>query len=132
MSVQWITYKGKKILYGDYKGLKDADLLNALKTENEILQQSPDKVLILEDFTGALSDIAVINYLKSVGKAAEMKTEKAALVGILGLKRLMLVTYNRISGADEHQRLFATIDEAKEWLVGEQPSARDNPAVTVD
>lgn len=117
MPVQWITYKGKRILHGDYRGMKGTELLEALKSENALLQQAPGKVLILDDFTGAMADIAAINYLTSVGKVAEMKTEKAALVGILGLKQWILVTYNRVSGAEDHQRVFSDVDEAKEWLV---------------
>lgn len=118
MPATWIGYKGKKIIYGDYRKLKGKDLMAAIDEEVKLVMAAPEKVLILDDFTGCVVDSACMEYLKKVGKELiEPNTEKCAILGVEGMKNVLLNAYNWFTGAGAHQRLFRSELEAKEWLV---------------
>ncbi|GAK51184.1 hypothetical protein U14_02426 [Candidatus Moduliflexus flocculans] len=118
MSATWIQYKGKRIIYADYRGLKGNELIAALDSEAKLAQEAPGKVLILDDFTGSVADSAFMEYAKKVGKEiVEPKTEKCAILGVEGMKKVLLNAYNWFTGAGTHQRVFDSELAAKEWLV---------------
>jgi len=118
MSATWIEYKGKKIIYGDYRKLKGKELMAVIDDEVRLALSVKGKVLILDDFTGCVADSAFMEHLKKVGKEIiEPKTEKCAVLGVEGVKNVLLKAYNWFTGAGAHQRLFTSEREAKEWLV---------------
>jgi len=118
MSATWIEYKGKKIIYGDYRKLRGKELIAAVDAEAKLVQAAPGKVLILDDFTGSVVNSEFMEYAKKVGKELiEAKTEKCAVLGIEGVKNVLLKAYNWFTGATKHQRVFDSEHEAKEWLV---------------
>lgn len=117
MSVAWIEYKGKKIIHSNYRGLRGKELRAAIDLEAKLVREAPGRVLILDDFTKAVVDSECMNYLQKIGKEEiEPKTEKCALLGVEGIKKMLLHAYNWFTGAGAHQRIFNSEQAAKDWL----------------
>lgn len=117
MPVQWITHNGKQILFSDYSGLKGSDYNDAVKSSAEMLKSASDKTLVLVDVRGAMIDATAALYAKSLGEVFAEKTEKIALVGVSGMKEMLLEAYNHFTGHADQQKIFQSLDEAKDWLV---------------
>jgi hypothetical protein len=115
MPINWITYKGKEILFIDYKGLGLDESLETLDQAGKAIAGSKDKILILVDTRDAYTSAEFMSRLKESGKEMGSKMEKQAIVGITGLKAILLDAYNRFTGSA--LRPFSTLEEAKEWLV---------------
>jgi hypothetical protein len=114
--IRWITHKGKKILYADYKGLKtDEELIANLHLEAKFMKESPTKVLSLADYTGIEGNKRVMAELKKLGKEIlKEKTEKSAVLGVTGLKAVLLIAYNTITR--DKVVPFNTEQEALDYL----------------
>lgn len=112
-----ITYKGKRIYYFDHRGLSGQAAIDSVKGANEMLHDSPSSgLLTLADFTDAYADKAVMDYLKSEEtKRVTAKVSKAAVLGISGLKKVLLNAYNLAAGVPA--KAFDTEEAAKEYLV---------------
>ncbi len=118
MPVTWIEYKGQKILYGDYRGLHGEALLTAIETEARLVQEARKPVLILDDFTKSAANAEFMARAKALAKAVmEPKTLKCAILGVEGVKKVLLQAYNWFTGAEARQRVFDSELAAKEWLV---------------
>ncbi|MFL7793416.1 MAG: STAS/SEC14 domain-containing protein [Anaerolineae bacterium] len=115
MSVNWIEYKGKEILFIDYRGLGLEESLETLDQAEEVIAGRKDKILILVDTRDAYTSAEFMSRLKESGKEIAPKMEKQAIVGITGLKAILLDAYNRFTGSA--LKPFSTQEEAKEWLV---------------
>jgi len=113
----YITYQGQEILFYDHSGLRGKDLLNSLKEANQIVLNAPhSRTLFLADFSNTYIDSEIMAYLSSdEEKAATKKIRKTAAVGVSGIKKIFLNTYNTItqSGA----RAFDDLESAKQYLV---------------
>jgi hypothetical protein len=114
--IRWIIHKGKKILYADYKGLKtDEELIANLQLEAKFMKESPEKVLSLADYTGVEGNKRVMAELKRLGKEVlKEKTEKSAVLGVTGLKAVLLIAYNTITR--DKVVPFGTEQEALDYL----------------
>ncbi len=115
MSVKWIEYKGREILFIDYRGLKSEEQLVILDLAEKIILEKKEKVLILVDTTDAATSSEFMARMNEKGKRIKFLVGKQAVVGIKGLKRILLDSYNRATGST--LRAFPTQEEAKEWLV---------------
>jgi hypothetical protein len=115
---QWIDYKGKQILYVDYRGLKTPEEL--IETLDESIREevaSLTKVLVLANFEGSLGSTKYMQHLEKVGTEIGMpKVQKTAVVGLTRVKKIFLKAYIRFSG-DNNIRDFGTEAEALDWLV---------------
>jgi len=117
MDVTWITYKDSKILYIDYRGAKDGkDSVGLLMKAIEIERNSKGNLLILQNFEGTFGNDEYFAKVKEVGKEVSDKVKKNALVGITGIKKILLAGYARFTG-EKGLRTFDGEAEAKEWLV---------------
>ncbi len=115
MAVNWIEYKGKEILFIDYRGLRWEKQLEMLELAEKIILERKEGVLILVDTTDAATSPEFMARMKEGGKRIKLFVEKQAVVGIKGLKGILLDAYNRITGST--LRAFPTQEKAKEWLV---------------
>ncbi len=120
MSVKWIEYKGKQILEIDYRGLDPKEFIESLDLVKKTLLEVPPpaKSLSLADLEGAVVNKEVMARFKEIGPEIEPRTEKSAILGIHGIRHILLSAYNRASGA-ANQKLFNTREEALEWLVSD-------------
>lgn len=118
MSVTWITHKGKRILFNDSSNQASDGIIKMIEEEARFVAGAPGRVLILDDYTNCVADSRAMERTKQLGRdIIEPKTEKVALLGITGIKAVLLSAYNWFTGAGARQRLFRTADEAKDWLV---------------
>ncbi len=122
MSVTWTEYKGKRILDVDYRDLDPKEFIESLdlvvKTILEV--PPPTKIISLTNLEGAVVNKEGMAKLKEMGPKVETRIEKSAIVGIHGIRHVLLSAYNRVTGASKHkQRLFNTREEALEWLVSD-------------
>jgi hypothetical protein len=116
MSIEWVEYKGKKILYIEYKNLSPEQMLNQIKEATKILVATNSKEnLTLTDMTGSFVNDEFLELAKEQGKISLSVTKKAAIVGVTGIKKLLLNVVNTVSPLS--RKPFDNIDDAKEWLI---------------
>lgn len=118
MGVSWIDYKGKKILFSDYRGcLSSNSMIEVLFEEIEILSQQEGKVLVMAHYDNSIPTGEYFHTVKKMGKEIlRNKTEKTATLGITGMKRMLFNTYINFTG-DYNVRLFKDKESALDWLV---------------
>lgn len=113
MSVSWVQHKGKQILYVDFRGLRDQSVVETIEEEARQIAASPNKVLVLANVEGA--SIASMEKLKQIGKeGVAPKIARSALVGVTGLKEILLRGYNTFTGSSA--RSFPNEAAALDWL----------------
>lgn len=116
MGAEWITHKGNKILYIKYTGHTPDEQLELIKTATKMLLDTKVKDnLTLSDVKNIYVNKEFIALAKEKGKESGVVTKKAAIVGIKGLKKILLKAVNGISG--NPRKPFDTIEKAKDWLV---------------
>lgn len=118
MAVTWVEYKGKKVLFSDYRGCKTSEqMLSVLYEEIDILNQQDEKVLMMAHFDNCNPTGEYFHAVKKFGKEIlKHRTQKTATLGINGMKRLLFNTYISWTG-DYNVRLFKDQESALEWLV---------------
>ena len=124
--VRWIEYKGKRILYADFRGQKGKEAMETLELGAKMAALSPKKVLMLSNFEGAAGSPEWFARVKELGKEVfDVKVEKDAVVGITGVKAVLMEAYNKVTR--KGVVVFKTEAEALEWLVKEDSkhSTRD-------
>jgi len=116
MSIEWIYHKEKKILYINYSGLSSEEALAQIKKATQTLVDTKDRSnLTLSDLRNAHIDQAFMDLSKEQGKISKEYTKKAAVLGIEGVRKILLKTVNMVSGNPREP--FPTMEEAKDWLV---------------
>lgn len=115
MGVEWIEHKGKKILYIQYTGLKQSEMLDLIiKASQMILESKSNEVLSLTDVTDCFINNDFMELSKKQGLITLPLTQKAAVVGITGLKSILLKASNAFT--PKPRVPFETIEQAKDWL----------------
>jgi hypothetical protein len=118
MSIEWLDYKGKKILYINYSKLSSQDALAQIEKATQILVDTHSKEnLTLSDLRGALVTQEFVDKSKEKGKISKDYTKKAAVLGIDGIRKILLKAVNTFSGNPREP--FSAIEDAKEWLIKE-------------
>ncbi len=114
--VNMMEHKGKKIHYFDFTGLLGDELLNALKLTGKIIDESgKDDNLVIANYTNTYANDEVMAFLKSAeNKRTVKKIKKSAVIGIAGVKKILLNAYNSISGANS--KAVNTMEEAKKFI----------------
>jgi hypothetical protein len=116
-SVKKITYKDKEIIYFDFQECSEDEMIQLLDQGQKIILRDNQKTLRLANIERAYATKKFMGRANEFGKATKHLTQKAALVGIVGAKKVLFKAYNFIIG--EAARAFDTEEEAKEWLVKE-------------
>lgn len=119
MSVNWEIHNGKRILHTSFCGLTTNEKLFAVLDESERqVLGSPEKVLLLVDVSSASITTEFMNRIKSNTSAAE-HTQRLALVGITGLKKVLIDGYLWMVGNRfGEMKLCDTVEAAREYLAG--------------
>lgn len=117
MPVEYITYKGKEILHVDVSHVKNKqEVLDLLDLPAETYQKSSGNLLVLANLTGTFTDPEVIDRFKHYGKTIfAKKAKKRAVLGISGLKKIILNAYNTLTG--NNLKPFDDEIAAKEYLI---------------
>ena len=117
MGVEWIQYKGKTIIYINYVGLQPAEMGELVKKATQaIVASKSDKILSLSNVTGCLFNKEILDIIKEQGAISLPLTEKAAVVGVTGIKNVFLTAVNAVM--PKSRKPFDTEELAKEWLIG--------------
>ena len=114
--IQWIDYKGKKILFCDMSNAQGDELLKATKDyRDKVLACPPGPILVLLDFTNASLDKTAASVAHDVEKQEKEKgiEKTAACIGMTGIKKII------VQGVKRDLYLANTLEEAKEWLVSQ-------------
>lgn len=82
MAVEWIEYKGVKILYNDYRNCKTIkEMIENLEKQIELSRNLSEPAYYLANFTGKYVDKEYFEKAKKYGKEFKRITRKGALVG---------------------------------------------------
>ena len=119
--VQFITYKGKRILHTNAAGLEEAEFVVALEEMKQALVKEGEGTLALADVTGLKLTKAFVEKAKEVNAAIEKTPgwgRPSAIVGITGLQKAVAQLFSK------GVYYASSIEEAKEWLVREADKSR--------
>lgn len=117
MSVKRITHKGNVVYYADYRGLKTSE--EQMKTLDDLVAMTKSSAggdLILSNYEGVSLSTEYMNRIKAAGKEQKGKIKRQAVVGVTGLKTVLLNGYILFTGAN-NIKSFSTEAEALDWLV---------------
>ena len=119
--VQWTTHKGKKILFLNANGLREAEYMVAQEELKQELLKARISALVLVDATGTEMTTKTTNKAKEVAaatKAEGIEDGPSVVVGLTGLQKAVAQLFGR------GIHFSSTIEEAKEWLVKEDNKRR--------
>jgi hypothetical protein len=115
MKVNWIYHKNKRILYSDYRGMDTDTMITQLKHEADIILKEPSDVLYMANFENTVIAPQFMKVANELGKTTEKKVTKSSIIGITGLKGVLLNSYNLFTGSK--MRAFKDENAAKDYLV---------------
>ena len=116
----WIQHNGKNIRFTDFSGLKGDEFTAAINdsTSADVVEFSSlknIKSLILIDYTGSVISSEAAQALRASGARTTAYVSKIAVIGITGVKQVLLNMANRITG--NKMTAFDTKEAALEWLI---------------
>ncbi len=115
MGATWIEHNGKRILWVKYGGLKPAEMLDLIRTATQlILDEKSDQILSLSDLTDCFVNKDFTELSKEQGAISLPLTKKAAIMGVSGIKSILLKGVNAF--AAKPRVPFDTVEEALDWL----------------
>lgn len=95
MGYEWIQHKGKNVLYVNYSECKNKEEMLALLEEmGELCRKSSGNLLTVDDFTGQYGTREFVARAKELGSIFREKRKKGAVLGITGVKKVLLDAYN--------------------------------------
>ena len=114
--VEWITYKGKRILVVNGPGLKEAQYIEAMEEMKQEVLKEKDGALVLANVSGLDMTKAVVNKSREVvnaTKEAGIPNRANVVVGLTGLQKAVAQLFGR------GVHFVDTVEQAKELLVKE-------------
>jgi len=113
---RFIPHKGKQSYMIDCSGCKPADIHPLIdECARMVRSQPPKSVLTMTIAGGGKFDNEIITKLKELTKGNEPYVKKAAVVGMSGLYKVVLMAVAMFSNREFH--MFDTTEEAKDFLV---------------
>jgi len=114
--MKWLTHKGKNILYEDYTNLTGEQIAQLVPAITKLTEEKDYKdILLLLDFSNSFANKEATNAFGESGKISKERLIKTALLGITGVKKVLLSFVNRVSKVDA--KPFSSEEEAKDWLI---------------
>jgi len=116
--VQFVTYKGKKILVEDFSTLNPGSEFNQTikKAQGMIASEPKGSVLAIFDATGCSFNSDMLTQMKDFTKANTPYIKKATVVGMNGLLQVALSAVSKFTGREFIT--FKTREEAMDFLAG--------------
>lgn len=117
MSISYINHKGKKIMFCDYSQCKTKEeTIHVLDLAREEYLKSDEHFLVLNDFSGGMISNEFMDTAKKYGtELFDKRTPKTTNIGITGMKKVFLSTYNLF--VRNKLTFFNTKLEALDYLV---------------
>ena len=114
--MKWISHKGKDILYEDYTNLTGKQIARLVPAITKITEEKDYKdILLLLDLSNSFANKEATNAFGESGKISQGRLKKTAVLGITGVKKVLLNFVNKVSKVDA--KPFDTEEEAKNYLV---------------
>jgi hypothetical protein len=117
MSLSYINYKGKRILYVDYTQCKTTEeMLKVLEDVKKEYENTTHMFISINDFRGTFGSSEFMKRASQLGKELfDKRTLKTTVLGITGIKKILLNGYNAL--VKNKLVPFDTKEEALEYLV---------------
>ncbi len=114
--VKWIEYKGVEIMINDYTNLSGEEFIKTIQTltENFVSLDKKDALLLI-DIRDSYTNKDIVEAFNIGGKAIKPFTKKTAVLGVTGVKKILLNVVNKLSNIGA--KPFTTEEEAKDWLI---------------
>jgi len=116
--IKIINHKGQNIIYINYGGFTvhtKTEFIKTIEKAAEFMISQGENQLTLTDLRTSFGDSEIVAKFKEVSLKTKIYRKKAAVVGITGVKSVLLKAVNIFSKSEVVP--FDTIDEAKDWLV---------------
>ncbi len=115
MKVSWKEHLGKKYLYCDLSNSTAAESIKLADELITLIGTADGNVLLLANVENAVISPEFMNKAKANGKLFQHKIRKSAVVGINGLKKILIKSYIAFTGSKF--TLFNSEEEALKYLV---------------
>lgn len=114
--VEFVEYKGKRILVLDYSGISDPAAAFPLfeETKRVVAQQPPQSLFTLTNVQGSHFDTDVIKGVRDLVEHNRPYVKAGAVVGLSGLMRVVFTTLLHLTG--RNIRAFDSVEAAKDYL----------------
>ncbi|MFX1384566.1 MAG: hypothetical protein ACFFBP_19245, partial [Promethearchaeota archaeon] len=114
--ISWVQYKGKEIEIDDFTNLSGDEFVRLIRANAEItLKMGKKNILAIVDFTNSYANKDVMDALKETSEKTEHLLDKTAVLGITGVKKILLNFLNKVTNIGA--KSFNSIEDAKEWLI---------------
>jgi hypothetical protein len=113
MALEWLEERGQKILYVDYRGQSEPQMLEQLERVVVTLRNAGGTPFIVDITNGAVGSKFMAR-AKEVGPELERLAPKQAIVGVDGIKAILLKAYNAVVGG--RMRPFPSVADAVAYL----------------
>ena len=111
-----VEHRDKKILYANHQDCGSEIIVATIKQSEELIikMANPD-LRLLVDIRNCEITNEVVNQFKETAKKIKDYRKKTAVLGITGVRKVMLIAVNKFSGIEA--KAFDDEISAKEWLV---------------
>ena len=114
MALTWIEFKGQRILHNDFRGMTEDEMIRQLDEEIAQLRAERGTSRMLVDVTEAGAGQRFMAAAKGKAKEIDALVDRQAIVGVDGLKGILLRAYNALGGGT--LKPFDSETAAKEYL----------------
>lgn len=116
--IKFIEHKGKKILHLDFSQARPDEVIRIIRAAKDVIASQPSKsIRTLTDVTDLKFNTDAAEAMKEFATHNTPFVEKAAVVGVTGLKRIIYNAVVKFSGRD--LVAFDSHGEAKDWLANQ-------------
>lgn len=114
---EFITYKGKAIVYLDFTNMRDKDEIMKLEGDgaNYIRTQPKNSVYTLTNMEGMFFNNEIKKYFEEVAKGNAPYVKAGAVIGLTGLISIMYNAFVTVTG--RNIKSLKSKEEALEYLI---------------
>ncbi|HEC36866.1 hypothetical protein LCGC14_0766630 [marine sediment metagenome] len=111
----WITHKGKEILYENYTHLSGEQIATRVPIFSHLeLNMGKKDMLLIIDLSNSFANKDAVSAFTEAGKVTGHLFPKTAVLGITGVKKILLNVVNRLTQVNA--KPFSDIEGAKDYL----------------
>lgn len=115
--LQKINYQGKEIIYLDYRGQTEKQMIEYLKQAEKTILEDNKPYLTLTNISDAFATKGFLKQAGVLGERTGHLTIKGAIVGLNAGKKVLLKVFNRLFAGKKGLQPFDTEKEAMEYLI---------------
>ncbi len=112
--IRTYQHRGRTILLHDYSDLAGEEAMEVLRYAANLVDKRGPDLNILTNVSGAEASKEAVEALQALGKKAAPYVRKSAIVGITGMKLVLLKAARVVLGRPI--ATFDTVQEAEDWL----------------